>query len=932
MTNQRPLFSILHTSARPHKWREIYDAWIDAAVNPEQVEYVLCIDTRWGFDIKDESIQDWMSRRNRWNIVCLNTGRRCYVDGVNQAGSFCTGQILIVIADDQYPCKEWDDYICHAISRNLTPIGVELTPIGVGNYATKEDFCLEISTGTPDEHARGTMVMPILSRARYQRLGYVFYPQYESMYADNDFCEHAKQDGVVIDARHLMFPHKHPINGQAEIDDVYRAQNRPEAYELGERILEARRRSKFRAQSHLEPTDPQPAIKRSIALCLPGEQFSSEWVHAFSRLRDHLLFNHDFLVHNLWGYTSNVYVTRMEMWDALQSFSPRPDLILWIDDDNTVSPENFDQLLRDLDTNAVAGVTGWCWCHDAEKQRFHPSCGLWAPDHIHWDSFDGRTWPNETRPVHVEATGFPCFLMRGSMLERLKSDAFLPVLDGRQKHGIAGEDLSFCLAAENAGIEFLADPRVRVPHLKTVEVNPVFVEEGAAEPPSIAVMMRVKNEARWIKRCIESVRDLGPVFVLDDGSTDDTRNIAIEAGATVFSSPYWDQELDEARDKNYLLNCVKGEARPAWVLCIDGDEELEPGGAEKIKRFLASNPKQDVIALRFLFLWDSVDQVRLDNRYSSLTRKSLFRATMDSAFQSYYENPNRITGHKQPHVGLHTGNAPDIGAVAPAINVFLLHYGYLFREDRIRKYHWYNQIDPGNEFEDQYRHMVIGDIPELPAHTVTKYGGPLELRKLPPHMIPKFDIMPQPLSGNITNKNGESSGALTDGPSPVSVEPPRAIRLNLGCCDHRVPGYQGIDICGGPAVDQVVDLSKAPWPWEDSSVQEILAADVIEHLPNKTATMNELWRVLEPGGCVKIVVPTTDGPGAFQDPTHVSFWNRNSFHYFEDRNIYRERFAKSYGIQARFRIVDASTKSSQDGPKLYIVLEAVKAPLAVAAD
>jgi hypothetical protein len=31
---------------------------------------------------------------------------------------------------------------------------------------------------------------------------------------------------------------------------------------------------------------------------------------------------------------------------------------------------------------------------------------------------------------------------------------------------------------------------------------------------------------------------------------------------------------------------------------------------------------------------------------------------------------------------------------------------------------------------------------------------------------------------------------------------------------------------------------------------------------------------------MEILVPSTDGRGAFQDPTHVSFWNANTFAYF----------------------------------------------------
>lgn len=148
------------------------------------------------------------------------------------------------------------------------------------------------------------------------------------------------------------------------------------------------------------------------------------------------------------------------------------------------------------------------------------------------------------------------------------------------------------------------------------------------------------------------------------------------------------------------------------------------------------------------------------------------------------------------------------------------------------------------------------------------------------------------------------------------------MKLNLGCCDDLQDGYVNVDLVAGP--DTVVADLREPWPWEDGSIEQIRAWDIVEHLPDKIHTMNELWRVLAPGATVEIAVPTTDGPGAFQDPTHVSFWNRRSFLYYEAGNIYRERFANSYGIRAKFRTVRERTDDSVDGPRLTIVLAAVK--------
>lgn len=155
------------------------------------------------------------------------------------------------------------------------------------------------------------------------------------------------------------------------------------------------------------------------------------------------------------------------------------------------------------------------------------------------------------------------------------------------------------------------------------------------------------------------------------------------------------------------------------------------------------------------------------------------------------------------------------------------------------------------------------------------------------------------------------------------VHPFPQLRLNLGCSDRIVPGFVNVDISAGAGVDQTADLRRE-WPWEDSSVSEILAHDIIEHLPDKIFTMNEMYRVLAPGGSVEIVVPTTEGAGAFQDPTHVSFWNRNSFWYYESGNIYRERFARAYGITAAFRVLYEQVQFTGDGPKLTIGLSAVK--------
>lgn len=160
------------------------------------------------------------------------------------------------------------------------------------------------------------------------------------------------------------------------------------------------------------------------------------------------------------------------------------------------------------------------------------------------------------------------------------------------------------------------------------------------------------------------------------------------------------------------------------------------------------------------------------------------------------------------------------------------------------------------------------------------------------------------------------------------------MKLNLGCSDHVKPGFIGVDIA--PPADIVADL-RNQWPFEDSSVDEIYAHDVLEHLPQIWG-MNEAHRVLKPGGKLDLAVPAValgDGrinPGAFCDPTHISWWSPDTIYYFDERwnnpKGERGRLGPAYGITALFRAklweLKEYGQAHERRSKLYGILEAVK--------
>ena len=148
--------------------------------------------------------------------------------------------------------------------------------------------------------------------------------------------------------------------------------------------------------------------------------------------------------------------------------------------------------------------------------------------------------------------------------------------------------------------------------------------------------------------------------------------------------------------------------------------------------------------------------------------------------------------------------------------------------------------------------------------------------------------------------------------------------LDLGCGTRPRNPYQrphlcGVDIrpwsvdaaAGGPTVDyRTANLVLGPIPWPDNSFASVSAFDFLEHvprlvvLPDGSGTrfpfielMDEVWRVLAPGGRLYAVTPAFPSAAAFQDPTHVNFITDETHTYF----CCPDALGRMYGFNGQFR-------------------------------
>ncbi len=116
------------------------------------------------------------------------------------------------------------------------------------------------------------------------------------------------------------------------------------------------------------------------------------------------------------------------------------------------------------------------------------------------------------------------------------------------------------------------------------------------------------------------------------------------------------------------------------------------------------------------------------------------------------------------------------------------------------------------------------------------------------------------------------------------------IRLNLGAGDVPRDGWINIDRRDRPGVDIVRDVLRG-LPFSDDTVDEIYSENFIEHLPQVEIIwfFNEMWRVLKPGCGMTHLLPEAGTVMFYQDPTHLSHFNFETFTYFTQghrRNLY----------------------------------------------
>lgn len=187
------------TRNRVNQFFKVLDEYYDYSTNLDQIEFQITIDD------DDLSMNNKMviDRLNTYKNLTYNIGKSLNkIHAVNRDLKINNCDIILLASDDMHPVMKGYDEIIRENMKKLYPDTDGVLWFNDGNRKDLNTLC-------------------ILGTKYYNRFGYIYHPDYKSLWADNEFMDVAnilkKQTFIDI----VIIHHKHPDWGFGKRDEIH---------------------------------------------------------------------------------------------------------------------------------------------------------------------------------------------------------------------------------------------------------------------------------------------------------------------------------------------------------------------------------------------------------------------------------------------------------------------------------------------------------------------------------------------------------------------------------------------------------------------------------------------------------------------------------------------------------------------------------------
>jgi hypothetical protein len=189
------------TRNRPDKFFSVLDEYIKKAKNLDKIAFLITLDN------DDESMKNNIHRfeeyKKKCKLVYFFCDSKTKIQACNADMNKVSGwDIVLLASDDMVPIVDGYDDI---IRKDMN------------NFFGDMDGVLWYNDGGQNN----INTLSILGKKYYDRFGYIYHPDYVSLWCDNEFTEVSEQLNKVHKSDKIIIEHKHPVYQKTNYDQLY---------------------------------------------------------------------------------------------------------------------------------------------------------------------------------------------------------------------------------------------------------------------------------------------------------------------------------------------------------------------------------------------------------------------------------------------------------------------------------------------------------------------------------------------------------------------------------------------------------------------------------------------------------------------------------------------------------------------------------------